>query len=61
MSEKNKNESVNPDSSVVKADASTVQNKGQVTIEVKATFILDESKLQCLNGNGITVSSVTTN
>lgn len=38
-----------------------VVKKGKVTVEVKAVFELDEEKLQCLNKEGLTVTTVTTN
>jgi hypothetical protein len=38
-----------------------VKAKGKVTVEVKASFELDEEKLQCLHKEGLTVTTVTVN
>lgn len=39
--------------------AESLAAKGTVSIETKATFNLDEKMLQCLNGQGLTVTSIT--
>jgi hypothetical protein len=40
-------------------ETGNVAAKGSVTIETKAIFTLDEKMLQCLNGQGLTVTSIT--
>lgn len=35
------------------------EDKGEVVIESKATIRLNEEMLQCLNGDGLTVTTVT--
>lgn len=35
------------------------QNKGEVVIEIKTSFKLDEAMLQCLNKEGLTTTAIT--
>ena len=35
------------------------ETKGEVVIEVKASFKLDETMLQCLNKEGLTTTAIT--
>ncbi len=48
----------NPDQNPTPADP---KNRGKVTIEVKATFELDDAKVFDLQGKGLTITSVASN